>query len=106
MVDVMDGVKSPLFAEYRRLCGACFKVARNHANAILLLVDIMQHKSVFPAFDYNKNACKYMKKRFKLKLKYDEEIEKHVNGLIKSALNHRGTAAYDVFQKYSNKISI
>jgi phosphatidylinositol 4-kinase B len=52
-VDVMGGMKSKLFAEYRQRCIQVFNVARRHAKQVITLLEIMQYHSNYPAFKFN-----------------------------------------------------
>lgn len=80
-VHVMGGVKSELFAEYKRRCVQCFVVARKHAKQVITLIEIMQHQSNYPAFRYNANAIRDFRSR--LFMEYPEnEIPRIIDRLI------------------------
>jgi hypothetical protein len=50
VMQVMGGVNSPYFEKYVNLTTEAFKVARKHTSDIISLMEIMSHKSCYPAF--------------------------------------------------------
>jgi hypothetical protein len=103
-IDVMGGEQSNYFAEYRKLCIQAMRLARAHADAALGIVALMTHNSVFPAFQYNKNALEDFRARLLINVP-DESIENKVDELITISRGHSGTKNYDKFQTWSNEIA-
>ena len=46
----MGGLESPYFAEFKKRFVQAFKVARMQASFVGMLLEMMSHKSNFPAF--------------------------------------------------------
>ena len=51
-IDVMGGINSAGFNEYKALCHAAFLIARKHAPIVIGLLEIMSMDSNLPAFMY------------------------------------------------------
>lgn len=108
MAEVMDGEGSDLWNQYIDLMYEGLKVARKHAETIIVLVEIMGYKSNFPCFRQPscygvKNVVKQLKKRLLLNLN-DQQLKKWVEKTTKNALNHNGTLFYEWFQLKTNKL--
>lgn len=52
LADVMGGIHSDHYADYRNRCVQAFLLARKHARQIMTLMEIMQFQSNFPCFRY------------------------------------------------------
>lgn len=50
LADVMGGVGSPLYEDYRQRCIQAFGIARKHAKQVSELMEVMQYQSSFPCF--------------------------------------------------------
>lgn len=103
-IDVMGGTNSSCFAEFKRLFVAGFEAARANAQIALGLVEIMMYKSNYPCFSgprYGGNrALVEFQKRLMLTVP-DKKVREKAVQLIWKSLNHKGTWAYDRFQKFS-----
>jgi hypothetical protein len=54
---VMGGRSSSFFQDYHTLCVQALTEIRKHAEAVIILMEIMTHKSSFPAFRLVPGAC-------------------------------------------------
>jgi len=104
-IDVMGGLKSECFAEFKRLFVAGFEAARKNSQIALGLVEIMMYKSKYPCFSGSRyggrNGLIGFQRRLMLTAP-DKEIPKKALSLIEQSIDNRGTWAYDRFQLYSN----
>jgi phosphatidylinositol kinase/protein kinase (PI-3 family) len=50
MADVMGGVSSELYQQYKQRCIQAFSAARKYAKEAITMIEIMQFHSNFPAF--------------------------------------------------------
>ena len=104
-IDVMGGVSSTCFAEFKRLFVAGFEAARSNSQIALGLVEIMMYKSNYPCFSgprYGGNkAIINFQNRLMLRTP-DKDVPKKALALIEASMNSYGTWAYDRFQLYSN----
>jgi phosphatidylinositol 4-kinase len=103
MVAVMGGLQSQHYAEYVRLCVEGLLCARNCYADVVALMEILTHKSNFPAFRYNPSAIDDFKARLLLDVP-DNKIEKEVQALLFKSYDNRGSDYYDDFQKLTNGI--
>lgn len=103
MVAVMGGLQSQHYAEYVRLCFEGLLCARNCYADVVALMEILTHKSNFPAFRYNPSAIEDFKARLLLDVP-DDKIEKEVQALLFKSYDNRGSDYYDDFQKLTNGI--
>ena len=79
MVDVMGGTSSEHFKEFKRQCVQNFIVARQHAEQVCVLIEVMTANSNYPAFQYNPNALVDFIEKMHLSQK-DSEMEKVTSG--------------------------
>ena len=104
-IDVMGGMESACFAEFKRLFVAGFEAARSNSSIALGLVEIMMYRSKYPCFSgtrYGGNkALIAFQNRLMLTVP-DKEIRGKALNLIDQAIHSRGTWMYDRFQLYSN----
>lgn len=104
MVDVVGGRDSAYFREYTELCVQALQVARTHAEPITLLMEIMSHRSNFPAFKYNASAIKDFRRKMMLRVA-DKDLPMAISKLIASAYKNTGSNLYDSFQLATNGIA-
>ncbi|KAF2400941.1 hypothetical protein EJ06DRAFT_577197 [Trichodelitschia bisporula] len=72
-IDVLGGIGSPGFDEFKRLCKAAFQALRREAEKIVMLVDVMGKQSRMPCFAYGvTQAVNSLRSRFVLHLSRDE----------------------------------
>jgi phosphatidylinositol 4-kinase len=104
-IDVMGGINSECFAEFKRLFVAGFEAARANSQIALGLVEIMMYKSNYPCFSGPRYGGKKALIGFQNRLMLhtpDEEVKQRALQLIESSMMHSGTWLYDRFQLYSN----
>jgi phosphatidylinositol 4-kinase len=100
-IDIMGGVNSPQFAEYRALTKQAFIAVRKHSDNILLLTEMMSKDSRLPCFQNGgQHALAALKERFQLHLT-EPQVDQFVDKLIMSSCCNVFTRLYDTFQYYS-----
>ena len=105
MVMVLGGKGSPLYREtFVDLCTAAMAAARAHASTLISLCEITAYRSALPCFAAGGEAPVHqLRQRLMLDVP-DSELRARVQGLIDRSYDHRGTAAYDLYQQMSNGI--
>ncbi|KAH7057680.1 kinase-like domain-containing protein [Linnemannia elongata] len=101
-LDVLGGVNSEKFAEFKVLLKKAFMAIRKHTENIVLLIDMMSKDSKLPCFQYE-NAAQAVRDRLALNLT-EVQAEEFVEKLIMSSCCNVFTRLYDTFQYYSNGI--
>ncbi|KAF9131230.1 Phosphatidylinositol 4-kinase pik1alpha (PI4-kinase)(PtdIns-4-kinase) [Mortierella sp. 14UC] len=101
-LDVLGGVNSEKFAEFKVLLKKAFMAIRKHTENIVLLIDMMSKDSKLPCFQYE-NAAQAVRDRLALNLT-EVQAEEFIEKLIMSSCCNVFTRLYDTFQYYSNGI--
>lgn len=97
-IELLGGLESDLFGEFKALCKECFKALRKESDRIINMVEIMQKDSNLPCFNNGDNTSVLLKNRLQLQLK-DEEVDEFVEiSLIGKSLGSMYTRLYDQFQ--------
>jgi len=108
-IDVMGGINSEGFKEFKRLFIAGFEEARKNSLIALGLVEIMMYKSNYPCFTGwrygNGVALKRFEKRLMLHVP-ESQVKAKAERLIEHSIDNGGTKLYDSFQKWSNDYEI
>lgn len=99
-IDILGGVHSEKFAEYRALMKSAFIAVRKHSDNILLLTEMMSKDSKLPCFVNGQHALSQLRDRFQLQLT-DPQVEAFVDKLIMSSCGNVFTRLYDTYQYYS-----
>ncbi|KAG0328809.1 Phosphatidylinositol 4-kinase pik1alpha (PI4-kinase)(PtdIns-4-kinase) [Dissophora globulifera] len=102
-LDVLGGVNSEKFAEFKALLKKAFMAVRKHTENIVLLIDMMSKDSKLPCFQYGDNAAQAVRDRLAPNLT-EVQAEEFVEKLIMSSCCNVFTRLYDTFQYYSNGI--
>ncbi|KAF9195327.1 Phosphatidylinositol 4-kinase pik1alpha (PI4-kinase)(PtdIns-4-kinase) [Haplosporangium sp. Z 767] len=102
-IDVLGGVNSEKFTEFKALLKKAFMAIRKHTENIVLLIDMMSKDSKLPCFQYGDNAAQAVRDRLVLNLT-EVQAEEFVEKLIMSSCCNVFTRLYDTFQYYSNGI--
>jgi len=105
MVAVMGGLNSPHYLEYQDLCVRALAAARKESEGAVALMEILTHKSNFPAFRYNPNAIADFKRRLLPRVE-DKDLDKAVKGLLRTSYDNKGSDFYDQFQLATNGIAV
>ncbi|OBA22191.1 kinase-like protein [Metschnikowia bicuspidata var. bicuspidata NRRL YB-4993] len=97
-VDLLDGVDSALFADFRKICKDCFLALREESELIINMVEIMQKESSLPCFNSGENTSVLLKQRLQLHLDVTAATDFVDNSLIGKSLGNMYTRLYDQFQ--------
>jgi len=104
-LDVMGGVRSDCFTEFKRLFITGFMAARENSQIAMGLVEIMMYKSNYPCFSGSRYggdaAIINFQKRLMLTTP-EKHIKKKALALIEKSIDSNGTWLYDKFQLMSN----
>ena len=106
MIEVLGGLKSPLFSEFVTLFCCGFLALQAQTEAFVTIVEITSLGSTFNCFegkDRNEVVAK-LRERFCPDLKREETIA-HAMELIRQATTSYGTKQYDYFQYLSQGIA-
>jgi len=106
MIDVMGGLRSPLFSEFVTLFCCGFLAIQAHCETFLTLVEITSRESSFKCFEGrdSKEVIAKLKDRFCANQTTEETVTFALN-LIKQATSSYGTKQYDYFQYLSQGIA-
>lgn len=97
-VDVLGGVGSPAFEEFKELCKQAFQALRKEAERIVMLVEMMGKQSKMPCFAAGvQQAVSALRARMMLHLS-KEEAEGWVDELVGKSVGSYYTRLYDTFQ--------
>ncbi|PCH38077.1 hypothetical protein WOLCODRAFT_142388 [Wolfiporia cocos MD-104 SS10] len=103
-IEVLGGIDSKAFAEFKRLFREGFEAARKHCDRIITLVELMQNDSSLPCFAaLGEQTAAQLRERFQQGLTH-ASVEEHVNRLVESSLGSNWTRLYDSYQYYSQSI--
>ncbi|KAG4028948.1 hypothetical protein MFRU_018g00580 [Monilinia fructicola] len=98
-VDVLGGVGSPAFDDYKKLCKQAFQALRRSADHLIDLVSMMGRESKMPCFSYGvAQATNSLRQRFQLQMSADEAESFVETDLIGKSLGSYYTRLYDTFQ--------
>ncbi|KAI9897249.1 hypothetical protein N3K66_008271 [Trichothecium roseum] len=98
-VDVLGGLGSPEYEDYKRLCKQAFQALRRSADNIIDLVAMMGLNSKMPCFSVGVgHATNTLRQRFQLQLSADEAEQFVETDLIAKSFGSYYTRLYDTFQ--------
>ncbi|GAW11165.1 hypothetical protein ANO14919_005070 [Xylariales sp. No.14919] len=98
-VDVLGGVGSPDFEDYKALCKQAFQALRRSADNIIDLVSMMGRDSKMPCYSAGiVQTTAALRQRFQLHLSADEAESFVETDLIAKSLGSYYTRLYDTFQ--------
>ncbi|KAI9799041.1 MAG: Phosphatidylinositol 4-kinase pik1alpha (PI4-kinase)(PtdIns-4-kinase) [Piccolia ochrophora] len=98
-IDVLGGVESPSFENFKKLCKQAFQALRKSADSIVDLVDMMGKESKMPCFAAGvAQVTTNLRQRFQLQLSQDEAENFVETDLIGKSLGSYYTRLYDSFQ--------
>jgi phosphatidylinositol 4-kinase len=105
-LEVMDsdveGSRSDAFDAYKALCIQGYLAVREHAERIVLLVEMMG-ASGCPCFNAGPKVIKQLRRRFNLALSEEQCVET-VLGMISDSIDAWSTRQYDFYQRILNGI--
>jgi phosphatidylinositol 4-kinase len=97
-VDVLGGLTSPAFEDFKTLSKQAFQALRKHAERFIMLVDMMGKQSKMPCFAAGAaGVTNALRARMMLHLS-KEEAEVFVDELIAKSVGSYYTRLYDTFQ--------
>ncbi|KII88487.1 hypothetical protein PLICRDRAFT_161633 [Plicaturopsis crispa FD-325 SS-3] len=103
-IEVLGGVNSAPFLEFKRLFREGFEAARKHCDRIITLVELMQKDSTLPCFAaFGEQTAVQLRERFQPALTHSL-VGEYVDRLIDSSLGSNWTRLYDSYQYYSQSI--
>ncbi|KAI0341619.1 kinase-like protein [Trametopsis cervina] len=103
-IEVLGGIDSEPYKEFRRLFKEGFDAARKHCDRIITLVELMQKDSTLPCFAaLGEQTASQLRDRFQQGLT-QSAVEEHVERLIDTSLGSNWTRLYDSYQYYSQSI--
>ncbi|KAL7930977.1 kinase-like domain-containing protein [Trichoderma chlorosporum] len=98
-VDVLGGLGSPDYEDYKKLCKQAFQALRRSADYIIDLVSMMGRDSKMPCFAVGvAHATTTLRQRFQLHLSADEAENFVETDLIAKSYGSYYTRLYDTFQ--------
>ncbi|KAL1875908.1 hypothetical protein VTK73DRAFT_9763 [Phialemonium thermophilum] len=98
-VDVLGGVGSPDYEDFKKLCKQAFQALRRSADNIIDLVSMMGRESKMPCFAAGvTQTTAALRQRFQLQLSADEAEHFVETDLIGKSLGSYYTRLYDTFQ--------
>jgi phosphatidylinositol 4-kinase len=106
MLDVMGGLRSPLFSEFVTLFCCGFLALQPYSGTFLTIVDIMCRHSTFKCFEGRDtdDVVSKLRERFAPDLSKEETVSFALD-LIRQAVTSYGTKQYDLFQYLSQGIA-
>jgi len=106
MLEVMGGLRSPLFSEFVTLFCCGFLALQSYCDTFLTLVEITCRDSTFKCFDGRdpEEVVSKLRERFVPDLSKEETIA-HALDLIHHATTSYGTRQYDLYQYISQGIA-
>ena len=106
MVEVMDGIDSPVFSEFVILFCCGFLALQSHFDTFLTLVAITSKESTFPCFEGRDSEVilDELEARFRPDLDTEKTIAFALD-VIQQATSSYGTKQYDYFQYLSQGIA-
>jgi phosphatidylinositol 4-kinase len=86
-VDVLGGLGSQSFDDYKKLCKQAFQALRRSADHLIDLVSMMGRESKMPCFSYGvQQATNSLRQRFQLQMSADEAEQFVESDLIGKSL--------------------
>ena len=105
MVEVLDGLDSPMFSDFVKAFTTGFIALKAAAENVTSMVKILSVDSPFPCFAGKDTALimEKLKARFRSDLNLSDTVQ-HCLDLIIESYGHQGSKRYDSFQWYTNGI--
>ncbi|PWN29719.1 hypothetical protein BDZ90DRAFT_230571 [Jaminaea rosea] len=102
-IDVLGGIGSPKYEEFKKLMRQGFKDVRKEAERIIMIVELMAKDSKLPCFALGDLTASNLRDRFALALSA-QQVDDFVDRLILASCASSYTRLYDTFQYYSQGI--
>lgn len=105
MVEVLDGLESPLFGQFVKSFTLGFLALRSHMEVLINCIYVLSIQSSFPCFHHKDVSLIIEKIRYRFRQDLNpKDFVKHCLDLIVASYGHYGTKQYDSFQWYTNGI--
>lgn len=103
-VEIMGGLDSTGFLQFKKLFKEGFEAARKHSDSILTIVELMQRDSKLDCFMmFGEQTSQHLRERFQLGLT-QAAVDAYLDRLIVSSIGSNWTRLYDSFQYYSQGV--
>lgn len=102
-IDILGGMDSDGYNEFKALMRQGFRDVRKHAERFILLVELMQRNSHLPCFAASDNAAAQLRDRFQLNFT-SAQCDEFVDKLVLSAAGSAFTRLYDQYQNFTQSI--
>lgn len=102
-IDILGGMESEGFEEFRMLMRQGFRDVRKQAERFIMLVELMQKNSKLPCFAAGEGAAASLRDRFQLALT-GPQCDEFVDRLILNSAGSAFTRLYDQYQKFTQNI--
>ncbi|KAH8925233.1 phosphatidylinositol 4-kinase, partial [Atractiella rhizophila] len=102
-VEILGGLESDKFKEFKLLFKESFKCVRKHAERLITIVELMQKDSQLPCFQAGEQTANLLRDRFQLHLP-QAQLEEFLERLIHSSVGSVYSKLYDDFQFYSQGV--
>lgn len=97
-IEILGGLESEGFMQFKKLMKKAFLSVRRHAEHIIQMVELMQRDSMLPCFKAGDQTANQLRQRFQLHLSDAECVEFVENVLIQKSIGSLYTRLYDQFQ--------
>lgn len=102
-IEILGGMDSEGFQEFKMLMRQGFRDVRKHAERFIMLVELMQKESNLPCFALGDMATANLRDRFQLTLTATQ-CDEFVDRLILSSAGSAFTRLYDQYQNFTQNI--
>lgn len=102
-IDILGGLESAKFEEFKQLMRQGFRDVRKHAERIIMLVELMAKDSKLPCFALGDLTATNLRDRFQLALS-QTQCDEFVDRLILSSAGSAFTRLYDMYQRLTEGV--
>ncbi|EPQ29592.1 uncharacterized protein PFL1_02811 [Pseudozyma flocculosa PF-1] len=102
-IDILGGLESPKFEEFKQLMRSGFRDVRKHAERIIMLIELMAKDSNLPCFTLGDLTAANLRDRFQLALS-QSQCDEFVDRLILSSAGSAFTRLYDMYQRLTEGV--
>ncbi|CDW97329.1 hypothetical protein [Sporisorium scitamineum] len=102
-IDILGGLESGKFEEFKQLMRQGFRDVRKHAERIIMLVELMAKDSKLPCFALGDLTASNLRDRFQLALSASQ-CDEFVDRLILSSAGSAFTRLYDMYQRLTEGV--
>ena len=106
-VEIMGGVRSPMFMKFRKLCVKGFRALKKKQQKIWMLLEMMRTGAgaCLPCFIEGEPALLNLRERFNPREHMnDADCKEYINRLIDDSFDHWTTTCYDRYQRWCQDI--